>query len=262
MRGLPRLWLALVFVLACDGRSDQGREPSARSQAKEPVEARPRASERRVIKHEQAEWLVFEFDLAEVKLELLGQAAGEPQSFDALKTFLKERGDRLRMATNAGIFDAELHPVGLHIERTEELHPISTADGSGNFFLKPNGIFWVDERGAHVAATGSYRPHGPVQLATQSGPLLLDRGIVHPSFSSPGSSLKVRSAVGVDRQGHVVFVLSRSPVSFIDTATLFRDVLACDHALYLDGEISAVLTKDGVEGRAHSYAGLLVATER
>jgi uncharacterized protein YigE (DUF2233 family) len=66
----------------------------------------------------------------------------------------------------------------------------------------------------------------------------------------------------VDRQGHVVLALSRVPVSFIDAATLFRDLLACDDALYLDGEISAMLTPEGVEGRAQAYGGLIVAMER
>ncbi|MFT3925991.1 MAG: phosphodiester glycosidase family protein [Myxococcales bacterium] len=214
----------------------------------------------REVTHEGAEWWVAELDLREVKLGLLGQRPGEPQTFEELSEYLLGRPERLVVATNAGIFDPGRVPVGLHVEDGEELHALSTAEGSGNFFLKPNGVFWVDAQGAHVAATKRFAAQGKLELATQSGPLLLDHGVMHPSFSEPGTSLRVRSAVGVDAAGHVFFALSQAPVSFATSAKLFLDVLHCQDALYLDGEISALLTPERVAGTPHPYAALLVAT--
>ena len=140
--------------------------------------------------------------------------------------------------------------------------PLSTSKGEGNFYLLPNGVFWLDEQGAHVAPTDRYAAHGRVTLATQSGPLLLDAGQLHPAFQEGSTSLRVRSGVGVNAQGRVVLVLSRDRVSFHATATLFRDALACPNALYLDGEISAISAPRIEPRERHEYAGLLVVKQR
>lgn len=103
------------------------------------------------------------------------QPKAREDSFER-RPYLKTRGLALAVATNAGIFSAERRPTGLHVQGGETLTPLSTEDGEGNFFLKPNGVFWRDDVGVHVAATERFVPQGPVQLATQSGPLLLDRG--------------------------------------------------------------------------------------
>ena len=44
---------------------------------------------------------------------------------------------------NAGMFDASLDPIGLHIENGETIVDANTNDGPGNFHLKPNGVFFV-----------------------------------------------------------------------------------------------------------------------
>jgi uncharacterized protein YigE (DUF2233 family) len=206
------------------------------------------------------EWWTSEIDLANVELDLVGQRPGEPHTLLELGPFLKARHRRLVMATNAGIFDVGRRPMGLHVQDGEMLSPLSTGNGEGNFFLKPNGVFWVDTAGGHVAACEHYLPHGPVRLATQSGPLLLDHGRIHPGFSETSRSLRLRSGVGIDRGGHIRLALSRQAVSFHAMATLFRDVLGCPDALYLDGEISAMTAPRLPLTDAHEYAGILVAT--
>jgi uncharacterized protein YigE (DUF2233 family) len=216
--------------------------------------------ERRTVRHEAADWLVFELDLARVDLELVGQRQGEPFTFAALSSQLAPKKRELVMATNAGIFSPERRPMGLHIQDGEVLGALSTADGEGNFFLKPNGVFWLDESGAHVAASADYGPRGKVRLATQSGPLLLSHGRIHRAFSKTSTSLKIRSGVGVNRRGRVVLALSQASVTFHAMATLFRDVLGCPDALYLDGEISAFAAPGLPAPPAFEYGGLLVAS--
>jgi len=216
----------------------------------------------RTVRHAAAEWITFDLDLGAIEFALLGQGPNEPRTLQALEPFLATRKRELVMATNAGIFGPEHRPMGLHVQDGTAFSPLSTADGEGNFFLKPNGIFWIDERGAHVAPTENYAPLGMVELATQSGPLLLTGGRIHPAFNESSTSLRVRSGIGVDRRGHVFVVLSRDRVSFHATATLFRDVLGCPDALYLDGEISAFAAPGLPAPQFHEYAGLLVAMKR
>jgi uncharacterized protein YigE (DUF2233 family) len=76
--------------------------------------------------------------------------------------------------------------------------------------------------------------------ATQSGPMLVISGRLHPSFLADSPSLKTRNGVGVTSDGKVIFAISDGPVRFHDFATLFRDDLNCPNALFLDGSISSV----------------------
>lgn len=159
-----------------------------------------------------------------------------------------EGGTRLRgpgiVRTNAGIFEPDFTPTGLLISGGRELHPISLQQhGAGNFFLKPNGVFFVTATGAHVVETSEFRAEGVLE-ATQSGPLLLRAGVVHPSFKPGSSHRAIRNGVGVRRDGSVVLVISRDEVSLFDFAAFFRDSLGCADALYLDGVISG-LTVEG-----------------
>jgi uncharacterized protein YigE (DUF2233 family) len=134
---------------------------------------------------------------------------------------------RLIFATNAGIFSPGYTPLGLHVENGHELVPINLSAGSGNFYMKPNGVFFIDAAGAHIVESSLYP--GTTRetcLATQSGPLLLIRGQLNPNFRAHSSNTHVRSAVGVLSPDRVVFVLSNEPVTFHQFATFFRDDLS------------------------------------
>ena len=242
-----------VLHAACEGTPPPAVRAGEPAQAHIAARAQPAA-----LRHAGAEWRTFALDLHDVALTLVGQKPGDPYAFTSLEAWLADR--QLVMVTNAGIFGLDRRPLGLHIQEGELLSALSTADGEGNFFLKPNGVFWVDERGAHVASAADYAPQGKVQLATQSGPLLVSKGSIHPAFREGSTSLRTRSGVGVDPRGRVVFALSLAPVSFFATATLFRDVLHCPDALYLDGEISGLLAEGLPPPPPHAYGGLLVAT--
>ena len=150
-------------------------------------------------------------------------------------------GRNLAMAMNAGMYDIDLSPVGLYVEGGRELKSANTAGGPGNFHLKPNGVFYVAGNRAGVIETGKYLRSKPrATLATQSGPMLVIDGRLHPKFSDEGPSRKLRNGVGVRDGKTVVFAISESPVSFGSFARLFRDRLGCRNALFLDGSVSSL----------------------
>lgn len=180
-------------------------------------------------------------DLRRQDLELhLDGSDGAP--YGSLSRLVRSpAGAGLVMAMNAGMYHPDLAPVGLYVQGGRQRTPASTADGPGNFHLKPNGIFYVARRRAGILETGTYLKRGiRPDLATQSGPMLVIDGRIHPQISADGPSRKVRNGVGMRDPQTVIFAISDEPVSFGAFARLFRDEFACRDALFLDGSISAL----------------------
>jgi uncharacterized protein YigE (DUF2233 family) len=194
----------------------------------------------------EARYAMCEFDPKTDDLRLfLRDADGAPYGeFDAVNAALGAKGERIAFAMNAGMYHKDRSPVGLYVEDYDELKKISTKDGPGNFHLLPNGVFWIwaedGYRGAHVRETEIYQKsaHDVVAYATQSGPMLVIDGELHPKFLKDSTSRKRRNGVGVREDGGVVFAISDTAVTFHEFAVYFRDTLKCPNALYLDGTIS------------------------
>jgi uncharacterized protein YigE (DUF2233 family) len=167
---------------------------------------------------------------------------GKPYgTLSTLPATLGASGGKLLFATNAGMFHPTYKPVGLYIEDGREYVAVNTKAGLGNFHMKPNGIFYVSGETAGIAETSAYLRRKPkAGSATQSGPMLVTGGHLHPRFSREGPSLKVRNGAGIHSGGGVVFAISEEPVSFGSFARLFRDKYKCRDALFLDGTISAL----------------------
>lgn len=141
---------------------------------------------------------------------------------------------------NGGMYHRDLSAVGLYIENGNETTSISTSGGWGNFHMQPNGVFFIEKGGAGVLETSAYlNANKKPDLATQSGPMLVIDGKLHPRFLADSDSFKRRNGVGVSPDGVVHFAISENPVRFYDFATLFRDALHSPNALYLDGTISS-----------------------
>ena len=116
-----------------------------------------------------------------------------------------------------------------------------TRDGETNFHMKPNGVFWIGDRAAGVTETSRYLASPPAaRFATQSGPMLVIDGRIHPRILPTGASQKLRNGVCVRDSVNVVFAISRAPVTFHDFARLFKDGLNCANALFLDGSVSSL----------------------
>lgn len=199
------------------------------------------------LNHEGAGYAVCRFDPAEQTIELFNlDEEGEPLgNFSALARKLAIDGKRLTFAMNAGMFDDKLKPIGLYVENGELRKKLNRRNGAGNFHLKPNGVFLIDRGKAAVLETEAFAKSGrKPRFATQSGPMLVINGKIHPKFSENGTSAKVRNGVGVTAEGEVIFALSDYPVTFHQFARLFRDNLQTPNALFLDGSISSLYSTD------------------
>ncbi|WGH79805.1 phosphodiester glycosidase family protein [Jannaschia ovalis] len=171
----------------------------------------------------------------------------------------------IAFAMNGGMYHPDRRPVGLYVEDGVQLSGIVTREGPGNFGMLPNGVFCIAADGARVIESRAYAAAPPdCEDATQSGPMLVIDGALHPRFLPDSEFLNLRNGVGAAPDGRAVhFVISDEPVSFYEMATLFRDVLGVRDALYLDGRVSRLYAP--ALGRAdpgRQMGPILVVTER
>lgn len=178
---------------------------------------------------------------AEIALYNL-DARGEPYRFlGSLAQDLKQQGKTLVFAMNAGMYDENQRPIGLYVENGQQMKKLNRRNGSGNFHLKPNGVFYVKDGKANVMETEAYAKAGiKPDFASQSGPMLVVNGRLHPKLSENGTSRKLRNGVGVDAKGTVTFLISENAVTFWEFATVFRDALNAENALFFDGSVSSL----------------------
>jgi len=189
-----------------------------------------------------ARFVVCEIDLRAFRIDLRWRdSTGTPYgSLRTLEAALEREGVSPLLLMNAGMYSDTLAPIGLYVEGGEEFVAANTNEGPGNFHLLPNGVFYASGDTAGVMETHAYLEARPeADIATQSGPMLVIEGAIHPAFLPDGTSRKIRDGIGVRDDGHVVVVaIARNPVNFDSFARLFRDELGCDDALFLDGTIS------------------------
>ncbi len=200
------------------------------------------ASDAQQLSYEGSTFDVYRLSADELsKLRLYWKSEdGEPyKTIGRLRLTLEEQGKKLLFATNGGIYSKKYTPLGLYVEQGEKLGSLNMGQGRGNFSMKPNAVFYVDSKGAHIEDAGKLSVAvEKMHDAVQSGPALLLDGKMHPRFFKESDSYNIRNGVGIDSKGGVVFAISNTPVNFYTFAALFRDKLDCDNALYLDGSIS------------------------
>ncbi len=192
----------------------------------------------------------------------LHDAEGTPWGgFDRLARALVARGERLVFAMNAGMYHPDRRPVGLYVEDGRRGARIITSEGPGNFGMLPNGVFCVQAERFAIIESRRFAEAPPDCLqATQSGPMLVIGGALHPRFLEDATSRLVRNGVGVSADGRRAwFVISDVPVTFHEFARIFRDGLGIDDALYLDGNVSRLYAPDlGRAGRGARQLGPIV----
>ncbi len=155
--------------------------------------SRPALPARRVgacrdVSHLGQDYIACTVDPADNDIRLYNKdQAGVPfRSFRALSLELRHRDEYMLFAMNGGMYHDDLSPVGLHIEEGREQAPLNTNTGWGNFHLLPNGVFYVDGGKAGVMSADAYRAANiRPRFATQSGPMLVIDGELHPRSSCP-----------------------------------------------------------------------------
>jgi uncharacterized protein YigE (DUF2233 family) len=183
--------------------------------------------------------------------------------FSAVERLLKATDERLVFAMNAGMYHKDYSAVGLLVIDGVQRQQLNLETADGNFFLKPNGVFLVSDAGARVVESSRYAQlDEKVHVATQSGPLLVLDGALHPAFSTDSTSRYVRNGVGVLSPHEVVFAISEQPVTFHEFAVLFRNGLGCKDALFLDATVSSLYAENLERRDVRASLGPIVGVAR
>jgi uncharacterized protein YigE (DUF2233 family) len=159
-------------------------------------------------------------------------------SIENLRVWLAKNHQKLVFAMNGGMYKKDNTPVGLFIENQKILMPLDTSNGEGNFYLKPNGVFYITtDNVPFVCRSSEFCNKNNVKYATQSGPMLVIDGQIHPVFKINSTSLNIRNGVGILPDNKILFAMSKKEINFYDFANYFKK-MGCVNALYLDGLVS------------------------
>jgi uncharacterized protein YigE (DUF2233 family) len=152
--------------------------------------------------------------------------------------WLKSKNKKLLFSTNGGMYKKDNSPQGLYVENTITKSYIDTSNGNGNFYLKPNGVFYLTtDKNPIISKTEDFVNNGKIKYATQSGPMLVIDGEIHTAFKKNSTNLNIRNGVGILPNNQIVFAISKKEINFYDFAEYFKN-LGCKNALYLDGFVS------------------------
>jgi len=147
---------------------------------------------------------------------------------------------------NGGMYLKDGTPQGLFIKDKKVIAPIDTVQKAyGNFYLQPNGVFYLQGQKAKVLTSSAYlSEQAQPDFATQSGPMLVINNQLHPVFVEGSKNLHIRNGVGINSDGKICFAISNNKVNLFDFAMLFKEKLHCPDALYLDGFVSKAYIPD------------------
>lgn len=245
---MKRAILPLAALLALSGCEIEGGDPVTRTEIGS-------KSEKRVALRREAsacEVVVFEdvpltHCIADPARHRIAMVLADPNGtrYRSLRTYGKALGDQaavVAFAMNGGAFKGDGSPLGYYVEEGERLSELDRSEGEGNFYLQPNGVFFGSDSKWEIRSSTNflYNVSDRPKFGTQSGPMLVIDGKLHPEFQDDGPSRSIRNGVGIDAAGKAHFVISETPISFGQFARYFRDELKTPDALNLDGGVSAL----------------------
>jgi len=223
----------------------KGAEEAAAMRAQEQASERAALAQSSVCSSIEFEGVPLTHCVADPATHRLRTALAGPEGevFGSLDSFSQTVDQAtVAFAVNGGEFERSGKPIGYFVENGERIVELDREDGSGNFYLKPNGVFFGTGGAWQIMPTDRFystvgaRP----EFGTQSGPMLVIDGELHPEIQDNGPSRAVRNGVGVDSDGRAHFVQSEEPLSFGQLARFFRDTLQTPNALYLDSNVSSL----------------------
>jgi uncharacterized protein YigE (DUF2233 family) len=160
------------------------------------------------------------------------------KSISRLKHKAERNNKKLKFAANSGMFNINNVPKGLYIENFKILKKLDTLSGEGNFYLRPNGVFYLTKNNrAGIIESKAFGYDSNFKYATQSGPVLIINKKINPIFKKDSKNTNIRNGVGILKNGNIVFIMSKVEVNFYNFASAFKNV-GCERALYLDGFVS------------------------
>jgi uncharacterized protein YigE (DUF2233 family) len=184
------------------------------------------------------------------------------KSLGALKTWLQRNNKTLHFAMNGGMYKQDNSPQGLFIENGLQINPLDTSNGNGNFYLKPNGFFYITKnRKAGITQTDKVVGLDTLLYATQSGPMLIIDGNIHAAFKEGSPNVNIRNGVGILPDNTIIFVLSKNEINFYDFANYFKK-LGCKNALYLDGLVSRAYLPSEDWRQLDGNFGVIIGVEK
>jgi len=146
-------------------------------------------------------------------------------NFINLKEHVAFKSKRLIFAMNGGMYKKDFSPQGLYIENGIVKSEIDTlVNGYGNFYLQPNGVFYITNDNKGVVCKTTDFKNSNVKYATQSGPMLLVNGEIHSKFRNGSKNLNIRNGVGILPNGNLLFAMSKEKINFYDFATYFKSL--------------------------------------
>ncbi len=178
------------------------------------------------------------------------------------KKFLKTKGTNLVAATNGGIFDKKFNPLGLLIENGKIIKPLNLKKGKGNFYLKPNGVFFIKNSEANIFTSDEFSKLSiKPSFAIQSGPLLIQNSKINSSFLPDSKSKFIRNAIGINDKLEIILIITKEKVSFYNFAKYLKENIKCKKALYLDGGISGFYSPKYLKNIDKEFGSIIVITE-
>ena len=194
----------------------------------------------------------------DLKLYWKNESGGIFGSIQNLKTYVESKNLTLTFAMNGGMYMQDLRPLGLFIENMRTQKKINKANGNGNFYLKPNGVFYITtDNIPWICTTAEFSDNGKIKYATQSGPMLVIDGKIHSAFKEGSTNLNIRNGVGILPNNKVVFAISKTEINLYDFAKYFQQ-LGCKKALYLDGFVSRMYLPEKQWTKSDGNFGVII----
>lgn len=235
--------LPIILLLAACGNDAETEAPPPIEQAAEEEEALETASACAPVTFEESRFThcVADPERHRIRMALADEFGTIYRSLPAYAAGRPADDAPVAFVVNGGMFDDAGKPIGYYVEQGDRQQSLSRSDGPGNFHMKPNGVFYGQNSGGWSVLGSDDFYHGVTDrpdFGTQSGPMLVVDGNLHPEISEDGESRKIRNGVGVDEDGRAHFLISEEAVSFGKIARYFRDELNAPNALFLDGTVS------------------------